>query len=224
MPGIKFTIGNSNTPHSPAAAFTILADQIESVKEKLGGHLSEPFTEIAEYLVGAIQDRFDAGHFNDNYRSSITNQVRQAKGQDPDGNTLVASGRLKKSIKPVFTGRKNEDGGNRIVNILRIGSVGTPYARVHLEGGTWEVPGFRAPNRKDGAEGWFYPDMDSIEGTKIRNQAFYGKKWKNIQGYGRETYSMDVPSREFLGFTDEDNKMINSILVKFLNRSDIIPF
>ena len=35
---------------------------------------------------------------------------------------------------------------------------------------------------------------------------------------------MDVPSREFLGFTDEDNKMINSILVKFLNRSDIIPF
>ena len=223
-PGVKFTIGSSNISFTPAQAFEELASQVEELKERLGGHLSEPFSEIASYLVEAVQARLSSGYFDDEYRSAITNKVRKAKGLNVDDPTLVGTGRLRKSIKPVYTGRRNEDGGNRIVNVLRIGSVGVPYARTHLEGGTWSVPGFKAPDTSKGKEGYFYPDMDGIPGVKLRNEAFYGKKWQKIQGYTRETYNMDIPQRDFLAFTEDDNNMINKILVKHITKAGIVPF
>jgi hypothetical protein len=224
-PGIKVKIGGANV--DVLTAFDHMAFQVQALQKQLG-NLTEPFMEISNYLIRYLKDRMDSDYFNDSSRSSVTEQVRKARGQDPDGPYLVGSGGMRESIKRIKSSTESKKGGNYIKNILSIGSVGKPYAWMHIDGGTWNVPGFRGPERKDGKAGWFYPDMDSIAGTKVSNSAFYASskpKWETIQKYQRDTYNMQIPRRNFLELDQQMDQGIRGILQKHFDEvfKDIVP-
>ncbi len=227
-PGVKFKVGRANIPMEPLPAFETYADQIKQL-QNLAGDLTDPMIEIGEYLIDYVKNRMDSGYFNDGQRSSVTKQVREARGQDPDGSYLVGEGNLRDSVKRIESSTEKKKGGAYIKNILSIGSVGKPYAWMHIDGGTWNVPGFRGPERKDGKAGWFYPDMDSIAGTKVSNSAFYASskpKWETIQKYQRDTYNMQIPRRNFLELDQQMDRGIQGILQKHFDEvfKDIVPF
>jgi hypothetical protein len=224
-PGVKFKVGRANIPMEPLPAFETYADQIKQL-QNLAGDLTDPMIEIGEYLIDYVKNRMDSGYFNDGQRSSVTKQVREARGQDPDGSYLVGEGNLRDSVKRIESSTEKKKGGAYIKNILSIGTVGIPYAFVHIDGGTWNVPGFRGPDRKDGSPGWFYPDMEAI-GTGTSNSSFYSNtkpKWKTIQGYTSETYSMDIPQRDFLDWDFTMNDEVERILLEHFEKAWGAPF
>jgi len=225
-PGIKFKVGKANIPMEPMPAFEKYAEQINDL-QKIAGNLTAPMIEIGNYLIGYLKSRMDSGSFSDGARSSVTKQVREARNQDPDGPGLVGSGALRDSIQRIKSSTESKKDGAYIQNILSIGSVGKPYSYVHIDGGTWSVPGFRGPDRKDGSPGYFYPDMDSIRGTTIGSATFYSNtkpNWETISKYSTETYNMDIPIRDFLGWDFTMNDEVERILRNHFEKAWEAPF
>ena len=230
-PGIKFVKGRTGISFTPAEAFQEMGKDVRALGRILG-HLTQPFEEIAAFLVPSIKRKFNTGNWSgaDDFQpagvSSITKQVRKAKGVT-HRKPLLNSGDLRDSIGVQYTGRKTDEGANKMVNIMTIGTSGVGYAKRQLEGGTWNVPGFRAAR----ANAKFYPDMDRIAGTIMSNSQFYGNRWENISKYPRSTYRMDVPARNFLFFNDAENDKIFNILAKWFKqvgikgwRDEDVPF
>ena len=205
--GIKFTVG-SQTVNNPMAAMDRFTAPARQIKRTVG-ELTTVYDQIAPELINRIRNRFNSDYFGTPPMPLLgdkAREVRRSRGDDPDGPTLVSSGRLMNSIHRRPGPTKNEEGGQREVYILRIGSTGVPYAREVLEGSIWDLQVFWHE------DGWFLIDHDNLERTITTNEREYTPRTLSFIQNQMTPMVLQVPvqARDFLQMLPEDERFIMS--------------
>jgi phage gpG-like protein len=225
---VKFVIGTgvggiSAGLTTPVIAMDALVKQTRQIGDALG-ELTRPFNIIAPALMRNIKKRFDTGAFghapyqqppkltvgpfspNPN-RSKYTRLVRQARGQNPDGSALKASGTLKESIYRVKGPTSTKAGRTREVAVLRIGSNAGRRARQHIFGGQWIVEVKIHPKTK---QKYLNAAAYTSNPTAIYNN------WRHIVNYEDGQKVVEIPTRDFFMMSNDDRYFINSTINKYL--------
>lgn len=221
--GIKFTVGSSTT-NNPVEALSQFQQPARNLKKKIG-ELTTVYDEIAPVIINRIKGRFNNGTFGDPPFPPIGDmayKLRHARAGDTstqDNPALVSTGALRDSIKRRPGPTKGQDGGQREVYVLRIGSSGVPYARDVLNGSTMHVPIFRHlgdPHQEE----WFLLNYDAIKDSKVTNDEMYTRKTLSYINWMMEPdmYIEDVPGRDFFQLWPEDEQFIFKKVNEFVNR------
>ena len=214
---VTFTVGGVNVANEDSF-MDKLVQETNALKKHLG-ELTPVFDELTSgpsNLIQRIQKRFDDGSLNKKkYRGSGApfkrSQYTKLARKNPNGNTLKDTGRLRDSIGRMSSPTKNKSGGQREVNVLRIGSKGVKYAIDQLMGSSWEIDVFMGPKTKHGQRK--YPDMTQFGKS---NSNHYGNQWKKIQKYTQGTHIVDVPPTDFLLLDTPMQKYIQKTITQFL--------
>lgn len=207
-PGIRYTVG-SKTFTDAAKGFEAWEKGLLELKKELGD-LTRPFDEISSQLLINIQQRFKDNTFGQapfvSQTSRFTKHARRARGHNPQGSKLFASGTLAGSIKRSPSPTKSDLGGQREVFVLRMGTVGAPHAKRQILGGVWIVP------VRQGPRGGKYLDVEKLTGSTMSGEQFWGERWGRISSYPESTTRVIIPPRNFLQLFDNDRQVISSTI------------
>ena len=221
--GITFKSGTRSYGNGDAA-FANVQTRLRKLSVELGD-LTQPFDEISSIILPEIKRRFNTGELGDTpyrdkktRRSRFTRNVRRARGQDPDGPTLKASGDLQAAVERKKSPTKNRLGGQREVRRLVIGinSGKAPYYRTQLEGGTWEVP------VRIGKRGGMHFDPDRVPGSSMSSSRYWGpRQWVHYAKLPEGIKEVQVPATNIFYMHDDDAKMIRNVLLDWAWRAGL---
>ena len=218
---IKTTFGGIGYD-SPGAAFEALGKDLEAVQDYFG-ELTPLFNDIADPLIDRIKARFDDGSLNKKpfaetpglKRSKFTRLARI----NPNGPTLKDSGRLQRSIRRLKSPTKSESGGQREVSVLRIGTLGVPYAEKHLFGGTFEIQGWEKELKNSTKFFTNFDKMDFPNGKTNRSE-YTPKQLKMLTSLPEATKVIEIPIRDFLKFDAKTDQFVadsvNEYMIKLI--------
>ena len=222
-PGITFKAGNK-TYGTAEEAFRGITRPLRSLQKQIGD-LTKPFDQIAGVMVADVKHRFNTGELGyppyrpaGNKRSRFTRNVRKAKGQDPDGETLKASGDMRDAVQRMPSPTKSKEGGQREVYRLVLGVNGSkaPYYRKQLLGGIWEVP------VRIGPRGGMHFDPDRIPGSSMTSSRYWGpNQWKHYEKLPEGFAEVEVPPTNIFHMSTVDDNEIRNILLDWLYRAGI---
>ena len=221
--GITYKVGNRTYTNS-SVALRRFALPLDRLSRQLGD-LTKPFDDVAGMLIPHIKLRFRSGELgrppfreNRSRRSRFTKAARRAKGQDPDGPALSASGDLERAVERKSSPTKSATGGQREVMRLVLGVNGSiaPYYRTQLLGGTWQVP------VRIGPRGGMHFDPDRLEGSTVSSAQYWGpQRWAQYEQLAEGFKEVQVPATNFFHMTREDDNEIREILLTWLFTSGI---
>jgi len=224
---VQFVLGGVNL--EPVEAMDLMMSKTKALGKALG-ELTRPFDEIAPGLISRIQKRFDSGAYGkppyqdparltvgpfspNKNRSKYTRLVRKARGQDPDGPALKASGELQKGIKRRRGPTSIEGEGSREVASLRIGLKGGARRKgaAHLGWGDtqWEVPVKVHPKTRRAY-------LDAAQFTS--NPTSIYSNWKHIATYRDDTRIVEIPTRNFFLMSSTDKAFVTRVINKWFKK------
>ena len=220
---IKFTFGGRNYEDSNTA-FDALADTFYKIQKEMG-ELTPLFNQIADPIVGMIQERFDDDRLNSSpfnedapgaTRSIFTKNARINR----TGPTLKDSGRLQRSVRRLKSPTKTKEGGQREVSTLRIGTTGVPYAQAHLFGGEWVIEGWEKRYKYGGKQrSKFFTNFDAMNFPNGKtNASEYGGNFAKISSYPQAQRRVEIPIRNFLAIDFEVEDFVTKSVTSFANR------
>ncbi len=217
-PGITFKVGN-RIFDSPEGAFNGIQRRLTKLSKVLGD-LTRPFDEVAAVIVPRIKARFDTGELarppyrpGNTRRSRFTRNIRRARGEDPDGPTLKASGKLQSAVSRRPGPTKSAEGGQREVHRMTIGinSSRAPYYKEQILGGIWEVP------VRVGSRGGQYFDPDRVSGASMSSSRYWGpSRWSRLSKLPEGFKEVAVPPTNIFHMTVDDESIIRNILLDYL--------
>ena len=220
---IQFVLGGVNL--EPVEAMDLLQSKSKAVIKAVG-ELTGPYNRIAPYLINKIQKRFLTGEYGkapyqnpsklsvgnspNKNRSKYTRLVRKARGQDPDGPALHATGKLMKSIGRLRGPTSVKGEGSREVATLRIGLSGAARKKgaAHLGWGDtqWRIPIRQNPkNRKK--------YLDAAEFTSQPTSIY--SNWRHIAQYPSKTQNVEIPTRNFFLMSSSEKGYVTKTINKF---------
>lgn len=222
-PGITFKVGNKRFD-SPDRAFSGIQKRMVKLSKVLGD-LTRPFDDVAAVIVPRIKARFDTGELGrppyrsaNTRRSRFTRNVRIARGEDPDGPTLKASGRLQSAVSRRPGPTKSAEGGQREVHRMTIGinSSRAPYYKEQILGGVWSVP------VRIGSKGGQYFDPDRIRSAGMSSSRYWGpQRWEQLSKLAEGFKEIQIPPTNIFHMTVDDEALIRNILLDWLWREGI---
>jgi len=222
-PGISFKVGNRIFA-SPEGAFDGIQRRLTKLSKVLG-ELTKPFDEVAAVIVPRIKSRFDTGELGrppyrpaNTRRSRFTRNVRRARGEDPEGPTLKASGRLQSAVSRRPGPTKSAEGGQREVHRMTIGinSSRAPYYREQILGGIWNVP------VRVGPKGGQHFDPDRLRGSGMSSSRYWGpKRWEQLSKLSEGFKEVTIPPTNIFHMTTDDESLIRNILLDYIWRAGI---
>jgi len=220
---IKFTFGGRNYEDSNTA-FDALSETFNKIQKGVG-ELTPLFNQIADPIVGMIQDRFEDGRLNAApYNEDAPGATRSIHTKNArinrTGPTLKDSGRLQRSIRRLKSPTKTKEGGQREVSTLRIGTTGVPYAEDHLFGGEWIIQGWEKKYKYGGKQkSKFFTNFDAMNYPNGKtNASEYGANFAKISSYPEARRRVEIPLRNFLAVDFEVEDFVTDSVISFANR------
>lgn len=214
---IKTTFGGIGYD-SPGAAFEALGKELEVIRNHFG-ELTPLFNNVADPLIDRIKARFDDESLNKKpfaetpglKRSKFTRLARV----NPNGPTLKDTGRLQRSIRRLKSPTKTESGGQREVSVLRIGSLGVPYAQSHLFGGTFEIQGWEKELKNSTK---FFTNFDKMNfaNGKTNRSEYTAKQLKMLSSLPEATKVIEIPIRDFLKFDAKTDQFLTDSVDEYM--------
>lgn len=214
---IKTTFGGIGYD-SPGAAFEALGKELEVIRNHFG-ELTPLFNNVADPLIDRIKARFDDESLNQKpfaetpglKRSKFTRLARV----NPNGPTLKDTGRLQRSIRRLKSPTKTESGGQREVSVLRIGSLGVPYAQSHLFGGTFEIQGWEKELKNSTK---FFTNFDKMNfaNGKTNRSEYTAKQLKMLSSLPEATKVIEIPIRDFLKFDAKTDQFLTDSVDEYM--------
>jgi|9_EtaG_2_1085328.scaffolds.fasta_scaffold00558_6 phage gpG-like protein len=216
---IKTTFGGINYD-TPGAAFDALGKDLEAVQDYFG-ELTPLFNNVAEPLIDRIKARFDDGSLNKKPFAEVANTRRSKFTRlarvNPNGPTLKDTGRLQRSIKRLKSPTKTSKGEQREVSVLRIGTLGVPYAEKHLFGGTFEIEGWEKELKNSTK---FFTNFDKMNfaNGKTNRSEYTPRQLKMLTSLPEATKVIEIPIRDFLKFDAKTDQFVADKVNEFMIR------